>query len=217
MAQIKADKPSCDFVLVSGDISQSCTEKSYQLFADTVSDFNLPVFCIPGNHDDPVLLQTHFPHTPVNQISSVMMDNTLIMLVNTQVKQQQYGHVNSENIKQICDLLNNHRDKQAIIVMHHSPLNINSEWMDKIGLNNGDEFIQAVAEHDNLKLILFGHVHQAIDKKYKHIQLFATPSTCYQFKPEKADMVYDNLKPGYRFVKISPDGTIFSHIKRIAN
>lgn len=175
-----------------------------------------PVYCIPGNHDDPELLYEHFPNTPINTVTSLKHNNNLLIFVNTQVSSQQYGLIKKNDLTDISRLLDNNRNLNAVIILHHPPVLINSEWMDNIGLKNAVAFMQSVQQYQNLKLILCGHVHQTINTTHQHIQIFATPSTCYQFKPHSKKMQYDNLSPAYRHVKIDDTGTITSQVHRLS-
>ena len=176
---------------------------------------NKPVYCIPGNHDDPELLSSFYPNTPVNTVTSITHNEFLIIFVNTQVKDRQYGYINENNLNEISELLDKNTGLNAVIVLHHPPVLISSEWMDKIGLKNGKSFLKSLENHKNLKLILFGHVHQEINTTHQHIQIYATPSTCYQFKPKTETMQYDKLSAAYRLVKISNNGTIESQVYRV--
>ena len=45
-----------DAIVVTGDIVQDESRVGYQRFREAFQDFGLPVFCIPGNHDDPTLM-----------------------------------------------------------------------------------------------------------------------------------------------------------------
>lgn len=213
--KIIKDEVSFDFIIVSGDISQTSTKKSYQLFNSTLQQLEKPIYCIPGNHDDPALLNTFFPDSPINNVTSIEHASTLLIFVNTQIINQQYGQISKDNLIQISALLASKKHLQGIIVLHHPPVTVKSEWMDNIGLKNGPEFLQSINKYKNLKLILFGHVHQEIDTEFAHIRLFATPSTCYQFAPSEKTIQYDNQSPGYRLIKINTEGTIISQVSRI--
>ena len=87
--------------------------------------------------------------------------------------------------------------------------------MDDIGLKNADKILKSIENYQNLKLIIFGHIHQEINTTHKHIQIYGTPSTCYQFKPETQNMQYDDLAPAYRLVNIDINGTIQSQVYRV--
>ena len=128
---------------------------------------------------------------------------------------QQHGHIKDDDMKEIDSLLSTSKDLKSIIVLHHPPIKLMSQWVDNIGLINGEEFIQMIKKHLNLKLVLFGHAHQEVCKNIDHIQIYGTPSTCYQFKPKTEFMEYDNLPPGFRLVKVSTNGTITTNVFRI--
>lgn len=49
-----------DLIFLTGDISQDETVESYKKVVHHLSNINLPVYWIPGNHDDPVVMKLVF-------------------------------------------------------------------------------------------------------------------------------------------------------------
>ena len=46
-----------DAILVTGDIAEDQTSGAYQMLRDILEPAGCPVYCLPGNHDDPALMQ----------------------------------------------------------------------------------------------------------------------------------------------------------------
>jgi Icc protein len=92
-------------------------------------------------------------------------------------------------------------------------------WLDQHCMANGDEFIQRMSQYQQVKGLLWGHVHQQVDTVHKgphgDIALMATPSTCIQFKPLSGHFALDGLQPGYRLLELACDGSIQSEVCRV--
>jgi Icc protein len=63
--------------------------------------------------------------------------------------------------------------------------------------------------------VLWGHVHQQIDRRRGELQLMASPSTCVQFAPGYENFKADDQPPGYRWLELNPDGTVESGVSRV--
>jgi len=100
--------------------------------------------------------------------------------------------------------------------LHHQPVPIGSEWMDRYIVRNAQDFWHIVEPHQNVKIVLWGHVHQAFAEQYKHIALLATPSSCIQFTPNKDEFEVENSMPGYRWFELYDDGTFTTDVERVS-
>jgi len=69
-----------------------------------------------------------------------------------------------------------------------------------------------VRDHANVRGVLWGHVHQSLDRFIHGVRFMATPSTCAQFVPGSAEFAIDNRPPGYRFLELLPDGSIATEV-----
>lgn len=204
-----------DFLLVTGDISQDASKESYDSFNSLIKKLNKPVYCLPGNHDDPTLLKNLFKQSPDKAISVNLVQSHLLILLNSHVKGLESGEISENQLHQLGNILRTNQHRPVIIAIHHQPVNINSPWMDKIGLGNSDELLALLENFPMIKMLLFGHVHQEIDKDHQHIKIMGTPSTCYQFKPQNQTMLTDSVAPGYRVIELLNNGTIKTEVCRI--
>lgn len=75
-------------------------------------------------------------------------------------------------------------------------------------MRNATEFLSALSPHRNVRIVLWGHVHQASDRDYDEKRMLSTPSTCAQFSPGTAKCVMDIRPPGYRELELWDDGRI---------
>lgn len=205
-----------DFVLVTGDISQSGDVPSYQLFKHNMDQLNIPIYCLPGNHDNTSTLKSMFQTSPDAAISVNLIKNHLLILLNSAVINAVSGTVSDNQIQQLKNTLASNRSRPVIIGLHHPPITINSIWMDNIGLTNTKELMTLLEEFNMVKLVLFGHAHQEVNATHKHMHLVATPSTCFQFKPITHVMEIDHAPPSYRVVEFINGSDISTQVHYVS-
>ncbi len=85
-----------------------------------------------------------------------------------------------------------------------------SRWLDSVGLEDREAFLESVGRSGKVRLILFGHVHQAYDSEYDGIRIVGTPSTCRQFAAGSDEFAVDDNPPAYRRISLYTDGR-FEH------
>lgn len=208
--------PDIDFLLFTGDISQTGTKQSYTLFKSVLQTYDLPVYCVPGNHDAPKLLQHIIPSCPDDSINIIQLGKFSLVLLNSWVAGKHHGMITQRCLQQLEHHLQNSEDQFNIIAIHHPPVLINSKWLDEIGLQNQAEFLQIINKYSQNMLLICGHVHQEVDQQLDKLRLLATPSTCHQFKARCEHMHrIDSTSPAYRFVKLDTTNKIATKVHYI--
>ena len=87
-----------------------------------------------------------------------------------------------------------------------------SPWLDGINLRNSDELFATLKDYNQVRSIVWGHVHQCSDQEHNGIRMLSSPSTCAQFKPNTEAFMLDDLPPGYRWLELKPDGGIDTEV-----
>jgi len=64
MQHINQSKVTPDMVWLTGDLSHDETESSYRVLDSMLQQWNVPKYCIPGNHDAPTFMENVFPPEP---------------------------------------------------------------------------------------------------------------------------------------------------------
>lgn len=203
--------PHPDAVMLGGDLAQDQTEASYRRLRVEMDDWVGHLRAIPGNHDDPAHVARTFGdvHLPIETAG------WRIALLNTHDEGKVAGRLSEEELRRLESLLQRAGNRPVVLVMHHHPAPIGSRWMDSIALQNADAFWKLVEHFGNVRLILFGHVHQEFDGEHKGVRLLGTPSTCIQFKPGTDSCELDGLSPGYRWLTLHPNGIFETGVQRI--
>jgi Icc protein len=68
-----------NLIALTGDIIQDDSAEAYMHCCDLLSAFDLPVFCVPGNHDVRHLMQDILPNPPFSYCDSQAIGNWLIV------------------------------------------------------------------------------------------------------------------------------------------
>lgn len=209
LSQSLKSYPKIDFILLTGDISQTGTKESYEIFKSIIQQYDLPIYCVPGNHDTPKLLQNVIPNSPNNSINVTQIGRFSLILISSYVENKHHGMITQQCLQQLDDYLQNNANQFMVIGVHHPPVSINSMWLDEIGLYNKTEFLHTINKISQNMLLLFGHVHQEFDWQKNKLRVLTTPSTCYQYKANSRYMHrVHSPPPAYRYVKLTTPNQI---------
>lgn len=212
--RVLEEQPQIDLVLATGDISQDGSPESYRRFLDICSSIQAPVRWFPGNHDE---------LAPMREVcaGSDLLDPVLdlgawrIVLLDSTIPGAVPGQVSAEQLALLDQALHDARDRHVLVAFHHHPVSIGSQWMDRIGIRNPDDLFAVLDRHRHVRCLLWGHVHQEIDRLRGDVRLLASPSTCVQFAPGSEDFGVDTLAPGYRWLRLLPDGGVQTGVSRV--
>lgn len=209
-----ANKP-VDFIIHSGDISQDYSEASYARVADMLSSFNVPVYCVPGNHDDPNKMAKVYPRERMSTDKHILSKHWQIILLDSHQEGMVKGFLDQSQLTHLEQCLQQNPQHHAIIVFHHHPVQVGSQWLDNLWLTNATAFWQIISRYPNVHTVLFGHVHQQFEQIHRGIGCYSTPSTCIQFKRKQDHFGLEHLTPGYRWIHLFDDGHLETAVIRL--
>jgi Icc protein len=217
LKHIKEHYPQVKNIVITGDLSNDYSQKSYVIIKDLLKIYEFDIFILPGNHDSLDRIQAICD----DQISTDSIDlrpfNILAYNFDTHVPGKINGNLKRTQINELKNKLNRYTNIHKIIIFTHHPVTkINSKWIDKHICENSEELLKLMLSYDDKEFKIFsGHVHQEFDYRKNNIEFFTTPSTCYQFKKESEDFALeDNLSYGYRVIT-SHDNNIKTKVIRI--
>jgi Icc protein len=197
-----------DVILVTGDIVQDESRAGYLRFRAEMQVLGPPVFCIPGNHDDPKLMDELLSVAPFKVGGDARVGRWSFVLLNTFLTGEDAGGLGEKRLHALAVALREHSSQHVIVVMHHQPLPMGSAWLDGVGLRDAQQFLSVIDTHDNVRCVAWGHVHQASDRTRGKVRYLSTPSTCSQFLPSSDFFALDSRPPGLRWIELYPDGRV---------
>lgn len=206
-----------DLVAVTGDIASGGCLPAYQRFLQIASRYlDSPMAWLPGNHDEAATMEQVLRQHTGNPLASVVeMGNWQVIMLDSSVPGEEYGDLSAEQLELLRDALSQRTNHHALVFLHHQPVPVGSAWIDQYIVRSADAFFDLIDSFPQVKGVCWGHVHQAFEAERKGIKLWATPSSCVQFKPGIDEFTVDRLMPGYRWFNLHPDGQINSGISRI--
>lgn len=199
-----------DAVLCTGDIVNDEPE-GYGHFARELARLGKPVYCLPGNHDDPALLREALERAPFQVCGHVDIGAWRIILLDSCVRGQAGGRLAPAELARLDAALRD-SSSYAMVCVHHHPVPMSSRWLDALGIENAAALFEVLDAHPQVRALCWGHVHQNFDERRRGVRLLATPSTGAQFLPLSAQFAIDSRPPGYRRLTLRPDGTVDTEV-----
>ena len=204
-----------DLILVTGDLAAEAEEPAYRWLTEQLSLFELPIYCLPGNHDVNTVMQPVVNDARWFFGGNHTVGDWHIVLLDTCVPDAAHGHLSAAEIARLDAALAQHPKLPTLVCLHHHPVPMTSAWMDTMQLKNADEFWNVIDNYPQVQSVLWGHVHQNFDTYRNGVRLLATPSTCVQFAPRSVNFAIDSLTPGFRYLELLPDGDMDTAVVRI--
>ena len=206
-----AQQPPPELVLATGDLVHD-QPAAYPTLAGMLQQLRAPIATIAGNHDDATELRA-VQASGLQVGGRYRLGGWCILLLNTQLAGEAGGHLSQAELQFLADGLRTAGDDHALIVLHHHPVPLHSAWLDRIALDNPEDFFAVLDSFDNVRGVLWGHVHQDFDSQRRGVRLLATPSTCVQFLPRARQFSLDDKPPGMRWLSLHSDGRIQTQIQ----
>ena len=203
-----ATGPAPHAILATGDIGDDTSAAAYAAFRSALAGRAPRVFCLPGNHDDPALMQRLLQGDGFQHCGSSRLGGWGLVMLDTHVPGRPHGRLADTELARLDAELHALRDVPVLVCMHHPPVAVGSAWLDGVGLRNGDAFFEVIDRHHHVRGVLAGHVHQEFDAMRGSVRMLATPSTCAQFMPRTERCVMDRRPPGYRRIALHADGSL---------
>jgi Icc protein len=176
---------------------------------------SIPTFWLPGNHDDSAIMGKHFTGKQILAAKQILTGGWQIVLLDSVIKGEVNGRVSTAQLEFLDGALRDYPDRHALVCLHHQALDTGSEWLDRKGLKDSDNLRDQLAQHDNVRAVLWGHVHQEAHQTIGGVEWMSTPSSCVQFKPGSKDFATGTEAPGYRHISLYSDGRIASAVYRV--
>ncbi len=186
-AAVAAFEPVPHAVLVTGDIANRGEEAEYQVFLAMVRrHLTVPVYVIPGNHDQREPLRRVLSQLPglgqgTGFIQYVVDDQSLrLVMLDTLVPGSNHGELCAARLDFLDRTLLAEPLRPTLIAMHHPPFECGIGFMDRDNLHDGDKFRAVLARHPQVIRVLCGHVHRTVMGRVGDVPAITAPSPCHQ-------------------------------------
>jgi len=176
--------PRPDVVLATGDLTDHGTAEEYGLLREILGALEVPLFLVPGNHDEVDELRAvcgSWGSVRDDEFDSVVDDFPVRLLaLDSTVVGRHDGEIDSEQLAWLDATLTDAPDRPTLIYLHHPPFETGIWWMDCIGLTGARELEAVVRRHPQVRLVVAGHVHRSVTSTWGTTVVSTAPSTCHQ-------------------------------------
>lgn len=197
-----------DVVLITGDCVDTGTIAEYEHFQELLTALKMPVYLIPGNHDNRENMLKVFGRQGNNILEGFIqyvVDDGPVRLIalDTNIPGENRGQLCDERLNWLDKRLDEASTKPTIIFLHHPPFNTGFQVLDEIGLEHADKLGEIVAKHKNIERVIAGHVHCEIQRRFHGTIAETCPSTAYQ--------TYEDLRETNRLSMVLDAPTCLLH------
>ena len=138
-----------DAIVITGDLTDFGRPQEYAHLRALLAPLPMPVYLLPGNHDDRAQLRAAFAdHTYLGDDGfvqySVPVGPIQLIALDTVVPGASGGSLCSERLDWLQAELAHHRGRPVVIAMHHPPFQTLIGHMDEIGLDHGSAALGAL-------------------------------------------------------------------------
>jgi len=207
-------------LIATGDLSQDGSAASYQRLRSLLMPLGLPVYCVPGNHDAPATMQGHLIGGPIHLTRRVVWEPWQIVLLDSQIPGQDHGYLSDSELSALEEALQQAPGQPTVVALHHGPVPVCP--MPSCRLENAEALLTLLERFPQVRGVISGHNHCAVDEHHGEIQLLVTPSTWVHGKhpsePQAPDAQFwevhsiDPERRGFRRLELYPDGTLVTDV-----
>jgi Icc protein len=213
-----------DLVLATGDFSEDASAASYAYLAEQFSRLPMPVLGTPGNHDTAEGLRVCLPRSAVDELltfpsadelsESAGDDAWQLMLLGSAKPGEIGGRFEDRQLDEFEAALGTGQGP-VLVALHHQPWPVGSPWIDRYALAAPERFHAILAAHPRVRLVLWGHVHQAVRLEVGEGQVgLGAPSTVSNSLPGRPRFTVDPAGPACRWLRLAENGSFATGLLR---
>lgn len=178
-----------DIVLVTGDCVNNGSGYEYVYFRELLRPLSMPVYVIPGNHDDRTRMLEFFGEQgsqPLADFVQYVIDDWPLRLIalDTHVPGLSEGYLGVRRLEWLEQRLNEAPQRPTMLFMHHPPALTGLAVTDQIGLMDSEILAAIVIRHPQIERIVAGHVHMTITRRFAGTLLTTCSSTTNNLIPD---------------------------------
>ena len=196
-----------DFAIASGDLVSDESEDSYRRLEELLASVEAPVHFLLGNHDNRVAFRRVFRPAEIPSSEPVCeafeRAGVRFLLLDSLLPGKEEGSLGPHQLRWLETELAAHPDRPAWLFLHHQPLPIYIRWLDQLGLQNREQFLSLLARHRQVRVVGYGHIHQARRWRYGDVLFAGVPALAFQFSTVSQEPRITLETPAFRRFEIS--------------
>jgi Icc protein len=203
-----------DAVILTGDLTDHGTPEEYAHLAAILSELDLPLHAIPGNHDQREPMRDAFKaeplfsnarRTPMPQSGPVNWCLTLsdfdVIGLDTLVEGEPHGELSQETLDWLDSTLVARAGRPVLVALHHPPFDTGVGHMDENRLRDAEALIGIASGHNGPLQIICGHVHRYITTQIEGVPMMIAPAPAHA-------VTFDLTPQGPSTLSMEPGGVL---------
>ena len=213
---VKKERPAVDLLLGTGDLADGGAGPAYERLQEYFDQLTSDNYWLPGNHDSRAKMEAAAT-SDMRLCREIRAGRWQILLLDSQVHGQVGGGLGVAELELLEQALQSAQELglHTLVCLHHQPVIIGCDWLDQQMVSDAPAFFAVLDRYPGVRAVLWGHIHQEIDRQRNGVRLLASPSTCVQFAPGSARFKADDQPPGYRWLDLHSDGRIETAVSRV--
>ncbi|MGA2396192.1 MAG: phosphodiesterase [Candidatus Lustribacter sp.] len=194
--RLEALEPRPDVVIATGDLVDRGKTKEYRRLRKMLDRLTIPLFVIPGNHDDRDALRDAFHdhaylprHGPL-QYAINALPMRLIGLDSTRAHRKPGGELDRERLDWFGAALAAEPKRPTFVFLHHPPFEIGVAPVDAHRFRHARRFRAIVERNPQVVGIACGHIHRFFSTRIGNARAMSSPSTAPQLVVRTAAFGY---------------------------
>jgi len=209
-----------DVVVFTGDLVDFGRPEEYATLRELISPLKMPVYLLPGNHDERTAMRNAFPeHAYLRQspeyINYAIEDHPLrIVGFDTTVPGKSGGLASADRLAWLDATLAAQPGKPTVVLMHHPPFQTFIGHMDRLGLERSEDLEKVIRKHPQVERLLCGHLHRPIMARFGGTIACTVPSPAHQVALDLAEDAASRFvmePPAYGLHAYTPETGVISH------
>lgn len=222
---INCFQPMPDLVLLSGDVTNNFSKEEAEHAADILSQLSMPLFVVPGNHDDRVTLSKAFGPEICPLNGDGFVDYVLdgyplrIIALDTLDAGQAGGQLCAAQLDWLEARLDETPEEPTLFFAHHPPLKLGVPETDEDGFAGAEALGKLIARYSNIERFLCGHVHLHTNARWCGTVVTTAPSIGMQLAldlSKNGPSCFFLSDPAYLLHHWTPEQALVTHHIQVA-
>ena len=207
--QLIALRSRPDVVLVTGDCTDHGTPEEVAIFHTLLAPLPMPVFVIPGNHDQRATLRARFGAQGTQATTDFMqyvIEDFPVRLIalDTLIPGSDAGELCAARLQWLDDRLREAPATPTLVFQHHPPFDTGLDVLDALGLKGREAQGRVLARHPQVQRVVAGHIHCVMQQRFHGTLAMTAPSTALNIAIERAT-------PTKLWASLEPAGILLHH------
>ena len=162
--QINSMRPGPDLVLITGDLVEHPGPVTYSHFRDLIAPLEMPVYLMPGNHDDPAAMCKCFCDTPMFPAQEPHYQYAIegpdfrTLMLNSHFDDSELPFFGPRRLKWLDEALAE-SDQPTLVAIHHPPMKTGIGFIDMVGDQWYQGFGEVLSRNPQVLKVICGHGH----------------------------------------------------------